>query len=50
VRQLADGWTIVTVDGELSAQFEHTLHVTPTGYEVLTLSAAAVVAAQPVIV
>ena len=34
-----DGWTIVTKDHSLSAQREHTVLVTPTGYEVLTLSA-----------
>ena len=34
-----DGWTIVTKDRSLSAQWEHTILVTPTGYEVLTLSA-----------
>lgn len=33
----ADGWTVRTVDGQLSAQFEHTVLVTPTGFEVLTL-------------
>jgi methionyl aminopeptidase len=32
-----DGWTVVTDDGRLSAQFEHTVAVTPTGVEVLTL-------------
>jgi len=36
---LADGWTAVTVDGSLSAQFEHTLLVTESGAEVLTLGA-----------
>ena len=34
-----DGWTIVTKDRSLSAQWEHQVLVTPTGYEVLTLSA-----------
>ena len=38
VRQLADGWTIVTKDHSLSAQWEHTVLVTTTGYEVLTIS------------
>lgn len=33
----ADGWTVVTCDGKLSAQFEHTVAVTATGVEVLTL-------------
>lgn len=36
-----DGWTIVTKDHSLSAQWEHTVLVTRTGYEVLTLSAGA---------
>lgn len=35
---LSDGWTAVTVDGSLSAQFEHTVLVTETGVEVLTLA------------
>jgi methionyl aminopeptidase len=38
VRTLDDGWTIVTADGSLSAQFEHTVLVTLTGCEVLTRS------------
>jgi methionyl aminopeptidase len=41
IRELADGWTIVTKDHSLSAQWEHTVVVTPSGYEVLTLSAGA---------
>jgi len=36
VRMLDDGWTVVTVDGSLSAQFEHTILVTREGFEVLT--------------
>lgn len=36
VRVLADGWTVVTVDGSLSAQFEHTVLVTRDGCEILT--------------
>ncbi len=36
VKQLPDGWTAVTKDHSLSAQWEHTLLVTDTGYEVLT--------------
>ena len=36
-RLLKDGWTVVTEDGSLSAQFEHTLLVTEQGYEILTL-------------
>lgn len=34
-----DGWTVVTRDGGLSAQFEHTVAVTRTGVQVLTLRA-----------
>jgi len=40
IKELADGWTIVTKDHSLSAQWEHTVLVTDTGYEVLTRSAA----------
>ncbi|ABC81517.1 type I methionyl aminopeptidase [Anaeromyxobacter dehalogenans] len=36
VRLLADGWTVVTADGSLSAQFEHTVVVTRDGCEVMT--------------
>jgi methionyl aminopeptidase len=39
IRETGDGWTIVTRDRSLSAQWEHTVLVTETGYEVLTLSA-----------
>ena len=45
VRVLDDGWTVVTRDQSLSAQWEHTILVTDRGYEVLTLSAAALAAA-----
>ena len=38
VKMLSDGWTAVTRDRSLSAQFEHTVGVTPTGVEVFTLS------------
>ena len=38
IRELGDGWTIVTRDHSLSAQWEHTVLVTDVGYEVLTLS------------
>ena len=38
VRLLSDGWTVVTKDHSLSAQWEHTILVTDNGYEVLTLS------------
>ncbi|BBD00521.1 MULTISPECIES: type I methionyl aminopeptidase [Sphingobium] len=37
VRTEDDGWTVVTTDGKLSAQFEHTVAVTATGVRVLTL-------------
>jgi methionyl aminopeptidase len=37
VRTEDDGWTVVTRDGSLSAQFEHTVAVTATGVDVLTL-------------
>ncbi len=36
VRTLADGWTVVTADGSLSAQWEHTVVVTPDGHELMT--------------
>jgi methionyl aminopeptidase len=39
VRTEADGWTVVTRDGSLSAQFEHTVAVTASGVSVLTLRA-----------
>ena len=41
IRCLADGWTVVTADHSLSAQWEHTVLVTETGYEVFTLSPGA---------
>ncbi len=37
VRDLKDGWTVVTKDNSLSAQWEHTVAVTADGFEVLTL-------------
>jgi methionyl aminopeptidase len=37
IAERGDGWTIVTRDGSLSAQFEHTVLVTRDGCEVLTL-------------
>jgi methionyl aminopeptidase len=40
VRLLPDGWTVVTKDHSLSAQWEHTVLVTGSGFEVLTLGAA----------
>jgi len=36
VKTLADNWTVVTVDGSLCAHFEHTIAITPDGYEILT--------------
>jgi methionyl aminopeptidase len=45
IRELPDGWTIVTKDHSLSAQWEHTVLVTETGFEVLTVSAGS--RAQP---
>ena len=39
IKQMPDGWTIVTKDRSLSAQWEHTILVTEMGYEVMTLSA-----------
>ncbi|MEC4719455.1 type I methionyl aminopeptidase [Noviherbaspirillum sp. CPCC 100848] len=40
IREMGDGWTIKTKDRSLSAQWEHTVLVTETGYEVLTVSAS----------
>lgn len=37
IAHLDDDWTVVTKDGKLSAQWEHTILVTETGYEILTL-------------
>ncbi len=37
VKLLKDGWTVVTADRKLSAQWEHTILVTETGFEILTL-------------
>src|SRR5690606_21273629 len=39
VKLLGDGWTVVTKDHQPSAQWEHTLLVTDTGCEILTLGA-----------
>ena len=38
IREMGDGWTIKTKDRSLSAQWEHTVLVTETGFEVLTVS------------
>jgi methionyl aminopeptidase len=37
IKVLPDGWTVVTKDRSLSAQWEHTILVTPDGHEILTL-------------
>jgi methionyl aminopeptidase len=39
IRLTGDGWTVVTADRSLSAQWEHTVAVTDIGFEVLTVSA-----------
>ncbi len=39
VRVMADGWTVVTLDGKPSAHFEHTVAVTEEGPEILTVAA-----------
>jgi methionyl aminopeptidase len=36
IRPRGDGWTIVTADGSLSAQWEHTVVVTRDGHEIMT--------------
>jgi methionyl aminopeptidase len=38
VKVLSDGWTAVTCDGGLSAHFEHTVAITESGPEILTMS------------
>lgn len=45
---LADGWTVVTVDGQPSAHFEHTIAITDDGPEVLTLVSSDTPQAVPV--
>jgi len=40
VKLLADGWTVVTKDHSLTAQWEHTILVTAEGFDVLTLGAS----------
>jgi methionyl aminopeptidase len=37
VKTLADNWTVVSVDGTMCAHFEHTIAITPNGYEILTV-------------
>jgi methionyl aminopeptidase len=39
IKEMPDGWTIKTKDRSLSAQWEHTILVTETGFEILTQSA-----------
>ncbi len=48
-RLLGDGWTVVTKDHSLSAQWEHTILVTPDGFEVLTLMADECLDEMPVL-
>lgn len=38
VKTLEDNWTVVTQDGKMCAHFEHTIAITETGYEILTLA------------
>ena len=40
VEWLDDDWTVVTMDGALSAHYENTVLVTKTGYEILTMTEA----------
>lgn len=47
VRFLDDGWTVVTADGSLSAQFEHTVLVTRDGCEILTAQSDVASGADP---
>ena len=47
VKLLPDGWTVVTKDHSLSAQWEHTVLVTASGVDVLTLGVAGMPAARP---
>lgn len=37
LKVLEDDWTAVTLDGKLSAQYEHTIAVTEEGYEIMTV-------------
>lgn len=43
IKLLPDGWTVITKDRKLSAQWEHTILVTETGYDILTLRKGEVV-------
>jgi len=47
VKLLPDGWTVVTKDHSLSAQWEHTLLVTETGHEILTLRSNEAIPSPP---
>ncbi|MBG01071.1 MAG: type I methionyl aminopeptidase [Acidimicrobiaceae bacterium] len=46
LRMWDDTWTVVTIDGRRSAQFEHTLVVTDDGYEILTQTASGTIPAE----
>ena len=48
VRTLGDRWTVVTADGSMSAHFEHTVAITESGPQILTLSEQAALAAAHV--
>jgi methionyl aminopeptidase len=48
VRMLEDGWTAVTMDGSLSAHFEHTVAITTNGPDILTLPCEDGCASPPV--
>jgi methionyl aminopeptidase len=48
VKVKKDGWTVVTSDKKLSAQWEHTIAVTADGYEVLTLRNEESIESDPV--
>jgi methionyl aminopeptidase len=38
IRNLDDGWTVVTADGKPSAHFEHTIAITESGVKILTVA------------
>jgi methionyl aminopeptidase len=38
IRNLDDGWTVITADGKPSAHFEHTIAITEDGVKILTIS------------
>ena len=39
VKSLSDGWTVVTLDGKISAHYENTVAITANGPEILTVPA-----------